>query len=119
MSDGITDAYRESRDWNEQWERFRKKLKDEGAEELFCKVYHIHEFAAGHWMAGPGFYTDSLDVYRNMFKEGTDLKVLFINYLDKIMEALDKDWSTKEGQYWKASDYGCHPKIRKEEKNSG
>jgi hypothetical protein len=113
MSDGITDAYREARDWEELWERFRKKLKEQDAEELFCKVYHIRYIADGHWRRGPGDPSDSLDVYRKMFKKDVDLKALFIAYIDNVIEAMDKDWSIEEGQEFKISDYGCYIKTPK------
>jgi hypothetical protein len=109
MSDGITDAYREARVWEDKWDRFKRKLKEQDAEELFCKVRHVQDIADGHWRVGPGSPSDSLNVYRAMFKDGVDLKALFIAYLDKVMEALDKDWSTVEGQELKISDsYGCY-----------
>lgn len=80
MSDGISDAYREEREWDAKVKKLRENLSAQEAEMLYYKARELHDLSHDLWTG----YGQQFSLRNTIFKPGADLKALLSEYVKRL-----------------------------------
>jgi hypothetical protein len=109
MSDGISDAYREEREWDAKIKKLRENLKAQDAEMVYYKAKTIHDLAHNLWTG----YQQDFSVRSRIYKPGVDLKKLLLDYVERIKEIANLPDDLPAGQTFTWYSDECYLKFKK------